>query len=397
MDSFLKGLRKETKTKPASECLVEVEEFYDTGSYALNRIITGNVYKGIPRGRITTIYGPSQSGKSLIAAHTAANALKRGQIDHVFWIDSEGGGLKILKNYNVDMSKVEYVPVEDAEHACIQATKIFEALIAARKEWEENPDENDEPRVLLVLDSLGMLASTKVVTDAVEKDKMVADQGMQAKVRNAFMRTVCMRSVMSNCSMIIINHEYKDPSQMYPSKVHNMAGGSLAELASHVIIQSSKLMVKGDSTDFFTGKEGTVENSLQGSFKGNRFKFLSVKNREARMGFEAEVYVDQIYGISRYDGIIRPAIDLGFIQEVRGGYIVPSYKETRVTYKELVANDEIWATFLEEFNKKSEELMQYGSKFDEAIAEIEEEVKAKEKQLIVESTSDGNIENKEEN
>ena len=75
---LLKGLRKKNDTKTAAESDTIVTDFYDTGSMALNRVITGNVHNGIPRGRITTIYGPSQSGKSLIAAQVVANAFKDG-------------------------------------------------------------------------------------------------------------------------------------------------------------------------------------------------------------------------------------------------------------------------------------------------------------------------------
>ena len=86
----------------------------------------------------------------------------------------------------------------------------------------------------------------------------------------------------------------------------------------------------------------------------------------------------------------------GFIQEVRGGYIVPTYKDTRVTYKELVSKDEIWDSFIDKFNEESAKKMAYTSKSDDAIAEIAEEVatikgqteknKKKQKQLIVEDS-----------
>ena len=222
---------------------------------------------------------------------------------------------------------------------------------------------------------------------------MVADQGMAAKTRNALIRTLMMRVVVSNCSLVVINHEYSNPGQMYPSKIHNMAGGQGIEYASHVILQASKLMVKDGDTEFATGKEGSGENHV-GFYKGNRMRFFCTKNRVIKPAFEADVYIDFDTGISKYDGIIQDAVKYGFIQEVRGGYVVPTYKETRVTYKELVSKDEIWDTFIEKFNEESAKKMAYTSKSDDAIAEIAEEVatikdeteknKKKQKQLIVE-------------
>lgn len=388
---LLKSLRKKNDTKTAAEADPIVREFYDTGSYALNRVITGNVKKGIPRGRITTIYGPSQSGKSLIAAQTVANAFRDNQIDACFWIDSEGGGSQLLQNFGVDLEKVEYVPVLDAEDACVKLVNIYESLVQSRKDWEKDPDANDEPRVLVVLDSFGGLASSKVVSDAVDKDKMVADQGMAAKTRNSLIRTLMMRVVVSNCSLIVINHEYSNPGQMYASKIHNMAGGQGIEYASHVILQASKLMVKDGDTEFFTGKES--DGNHVGFYKGNRMRFFCTKNRVIKPAFEADVYIDFDTGISKYDGIIKDAVAYGFINEVRGGYQVPSYKETRVTYKELVSKDEIWDTFIDKFNEESAKKMAYRSRSEDAISEIEEEIAGlktakKEKKLIVEGSND---------
>ena len=388
---LLKTLRKKNDTKTAAESDKKIKEIYDTGSYALNRVITGNVNKGVPRGRITTIYGPSQSGKSLIAAQVVAKALKNGQIDGCFWVDSEGGGTQLLKNFGADLEKVEYVPVLDAEDACVKLVNIYEQLVQAHSEWEKDPDSNDEPKYIVVLDSFGGLASSKVVSDAVDKDKMVADQGMAAKTRNSLIRTLMMRVVVSNCSLIVINHEYQNPGQMYVSKVHNMAGGQGIEYASHVILQASKLMVKEGDTEFATGKE--TDGNHVGFFKGNRMRFFCTKNRVIKPAFEADVYIDFDTGISKYDGIIKDAVAYGFINEVRGGYVVPSYKETRVTYKELVSNDAIWDTFLDKFNEESAKKMAYTSKSDDAIAEIASEIediknKKREKQLVVEGSND---------
>ena len=372
---LLKGLRKKNDTGTAADADAIVHEFYDTGSFALNRVITGDVHKGVPRGRITTVYGPSQSGKSLIAAQVVANALKAGQIDGCFWVDSEGGGTQLLQNFGVDLEKVEYVPVLDAEDACVKLVNIYESLVQAHKEWEKDPENNDEPKYIVVLDSFGGLASSKVVSDAVDKDKMVADQGMAAKTRNALIRTLMMRVVVSNCSLVVINHEYSNPGQMYPSKIHNMAGGQGIEYASHVILQASKLMVKDGDTEFATGKEIAEGEKHVGFFKGNRLRFFCTKNRVIKPAFEADVYIDFDTGISKYDGIIKDAVAYGFIQEVRGGYIVPTYKDTRVTYKELVSKDEIWNTFIDKFNEESAKRMAYKSRSEDAVSEIENEVK----------------------
>jgi MinD-like ATPase involved in chromosome partitioning or flagellar assembly len=67
-------------------------------------------------GRIFTSFGVSGSGKSLIAANTAALALKNNKVDVVYIFDSEGGTLvNIFKQHSVDMSKVNHIPVASIE------------------------------------------------------------------------------------------------------------------------------------------------------------------------------------------------------------------------------------------------------------------------------------------
>ena len=389
LNETIKSLRKANGNKTAAEStLTNITDYFDTGSMALNRVITGDVNKGFPSGRISCIFGPSQSGKSLIAAQTVANAFKQNKIDVCYWVDSEGGGAQILENFGVDLERVEYIPVADVEEASVSLVKIYDTLAQAHKEWEDDPKNNDRIRAIVVLDSFGGLASSKMISDAVDKDKMVPDMGAAAKGRNALMRALMMRVVKADAALIIINHEYQNPGAMFTSKIHSMAGGLGIEYASHVILQASKLLVKDGDTEFATGKES--DGNHVGFYKGNRMRFFCTKNRVIKPAFEADVYIDFDTGISKYDGIIKDAVAYGFIQEVRGGYVVPTYKDTRVTYKELVANDEIWDTFLDKFNEESAKRMSYTSRSDEAINEIENEIKNK--QLIVEDSNNADIE-----
>ena len=87
--------------------LAKVTEFLSTGSYAINRVLSGSIYNGFPVGRISTIAGESQSGKSLLVANTIIEALKNDKVDVVYIFDSEGGVLvDYFKSNNVDMSKI---------------------------------------------------------------------------------------------------------------------------------------------------------------------------------------------------------------------------------------------------------------------------------------------------
>jgi len=139
-----------------------------------------------------------------------------------------------------------------------------------------------------------------------------------------------------------------------------MAGGKGIEFASHVILQCEKLFVKSTDTDFLTGHES--DNDNVGFYKGNKLKFFTVKNRICKPMFTAQVYLDFTTGISKYDGLIEDAVKLGYLQEVRGGYSCPTWNEgKKLTYKDLVKNDDIWQSFLEDFNEQSKQIMEYSN------------------------------------
>ena len=368
---ILKTIRKATGAESLNESsYAEVKEFLDSGSLALNRVLTGDINKGFPVGRISTLFGQSGSGKSLIAANTAALALKNDKIDVVYIFDSEGGTLvNIFKQHGVDMSRVNHIPVASVEQCSVKMLQTYDTLVTAHLEYLEDPSNNDDIRALCILDSYGALAADKLVNDAVNKDKNAMDMGLGAKLKNNLMRGLMMRVVQSNATLLIINHEYQDPGAMFASKVHNMAGGLGIQFASHLILQCEKLLVKSTDTDFMTGLEKGDEDV--GFFKGNKIKFFVVKNRVCKPAYTATVYVDFNTGIAKYDGLVEDAVKMGYLEEVRGGYICKSYSDKRITYKDLITNVNIWKTFIDDFNLKSIETMTYSNSISKNIDEIE--------------------------
>ena len=374
LTQVLKDIKKNTGAESLTESTyAEVQDFLDTGSYALNRVLTGDIHKGFPVGRISTLFGQSGSGKSLIAANTAALALKNNKVDVVYIFDSEGGTLvNIFKQHGVDMSKVNHIPVASVEQCSVKMLQTYDMLVKARQEYLADPDNNDEVRAICILDSYGALAADKLVNDAVSKDRNAIDMGLGARLKNNLMRGLMMRVVQSNATLLIINHEYQDPSAMFASKVHAMAGGLGIQFASHLILQCEKLLIKSTDMDFMTGLEKDDVDS--GFFKGNKIKLFVVKNRICKPAYTATVYVDFNYGIAKYDGLVEDAVKMGYLIDVRGGYECKSYSDKRITYKELIKNDEIWNSFLEDFNSKSIEMMGYSNSITKEIEKINKEI-----------------------
>ncbi len=379
----LKSIKKNTGAETlADSTLAKVTDYLSTGNYAINRVLTGDIYKGFPTGRISCIAGASQSGKSLLVANTVIEALKNDKVDIVYIFDSEGGVLvDYFKQHGVDMTKIMHIPVKSIEDCAVKMLDTYDTLCKAQEEYEDDPDNNDEIRALVVLDSIGALASEKLITDAVKKDQMVSDMGSSAKLRNNLMRGLMMRVPMSKATLLIVNHIYDDPSagMFGMSKIKNMAGGKGLEYSSHVILQCEKLLVKTSNTDFMTGLEDDKSIDEGNFYKGNRLRFFVVKSRIAKPAFQATVYLDFDKGYNKWDGLIEDAVRYGYIQEVRGGYIVPSYSDKRITHKDLITTDEIWASFIEKFNADSIKKMSYSNVISEEISQIEDEVSGDDK------------------
>ena len=175
--SLMKDIRKNTGSTTFKESKYgEIGTWISTGDYGLNRILTGDIYKGIPSGKLTILGGESQSGKSFIAANLAADALNNQDFDMVFYFDSEGGALKeFFESRGCDSDKIEHILVESVEDATVKILNVYDKIV---KYKETNP----EAKFLCILDSLGELVPTKLIADAVDKGRQAQDMGLRAKL-----------------------------------------------------------------------------------------------------------------------------------------------------------------------------------------------------------------------
>lgn len=376
LSEALKSIRKNVGTVDMNKSdIAKPTEFLSTGSYAVNRILSGNIYNGFSVGRITTIAGESQSGKSLLVANTIIEAIKNDKVDVVYYYDTEGGALvNYIESSGIDMSKIQYIPIKSLETCGAKMINLFEELCKIREEYNKDPENNDNLRSLVVLDSIGGLSTDKLIADSEKKDTMIPDMGQAAKTRNNLMRGLIMRVPMSGSTLLIVNHVFDDPSAgMFGiSKIKNMAGGKGVEYSSHCVLQCEKLLVKSANDDYETGFEDKNDPAT-GFYKGNRLSFFVRKSRIVQPFNQTNIYLSLKYGYNKWDGLIEPAIEMGFIEKVHGGYIVKSYSDKKVSKKEILTNDAIWETFIDEFNKKSMEQLGYSNSTSKEIDEMMKE------------------------
>jgi RecA/RadA recombinase len=112
--------------------LSNISSFIDTGSMALNAIISGSLTKGgIPSGRITGFSGPTSCGKTYIINSILANAQKAGRYVVIF--DTENAvDDKGATNMGMDTSKVKYCPVETVEQCRNQISQFLDFFVAKK-------------------------------------------------------------------------------------------------------------------------------------------------------------------------------------------------------------------------------------------------------------------------
>lgn len=293
------------------------------------------------------------SGKSLIVSEIIINSLKEKNYDAVFYLDSEGGILydKLIKS-GIDQSKFLHVPVSTVEECTETLHKIYHDI----KEQRElaKGDESKMPRVLVVIDSLSGLVTTKTITDA-EGGKVVQDMGLSAKLRNTMVKSMMVTVMKTCCPLVVIAHAYENMNAMGPQKFQEMAGGKGIRYASHIVVQSSKSRKRQEDASLGLKGGGSY-------YSANAIRYITYKNRLVKEGLETTMYVDLNKGISKYAGLWDDAIRLGYIQQQGAWYTVPSCSEPTKKFRkdEIAENDDIWNTFLEDMDKQFIKETAYG-------------------------------------
>lgn len=359
INTFLKNLRSKTGSTSIKESRYgEVSNWISTGSLALNRILSGSIRKGIPSGRITILAGESSTGKSLLAALIMSNALKQG-FDHIFYFDSEGGGNnEFFENVGCDSSKIEQILVSSVEDAQL---KILEVYNGIKDLYESTKQDEQKPKFLCVLDSLGALVAEKLLNDA-EKGKVASQMGGRSKKINNLIKAITIPALQTDTAMICINHIYDDPAAMFTNKIKNQGGGKGIQYMGSINVQCTKLLEKDE------------EKNSEQFYSGTHLRFFTVKNRFARPGLECDVYLDFKKGFTRpFESLWDEAIRGGFITSPSQGYFcVPSWKEPERKFRQsqLINNVEIWKTFLNQFEKWSQEDLKYHKLESDADSEL---------------------------
>ena len=156
----------------------DVSSFIDTGSYVLNALLSGNLYGGLPANKITAFAGESATGKTFFVLGCCRQFLADNPSGGVIFFESESAiSSDMIESRGIDTSRMVIFPVATVQEFRTQAVKIIDKYL-------ETP-EDKRPPMMMCLDSLGMLSTSKEVEDTAE-GKDVRDMTKSQLIKGAF-------------------------------------------------------------------------------------------------------------------------------------------------------------------------------------------------------------------
>ena len=266
----------------------DVDSYIDTGSYIFNALLSGSIFGGLPSNKVSCIAGESATGKTFFVMGICKHFLDSNPDAGVIYFESESAITKqMVIDRGIDPNRMVIFPVTTVQEFRTQSLKVLEKYL--------DQDEADRKPILLCLDSLGMLSTTKEVEDTAD-GKETRDM-TRAQVLKAAFRVLTLKLGRAKVPMVITNHTYDVVGSMFPTK--EMGGGSGLKYAASTIVYLSKKKEK-DGTEVI----------------GN---IVHCKNQKSRLTIEnkmVDVRLTYDKGLDRYYGLIDLAVKHGIFKQV---------------------------------------------------------------------------------
>jgi RecA/RadA recombinase len=287
--SLLEKLKKNSTIKD-SAILSKSKFFTDkdmipTAVPMINVALSGRLDGGITPG-LTMWAGPSKHFKTAFSLLMAKSYMDKYPEAILLFYDSEfGTPVKYFETFGIDMDRVLHTPLTNIEQLKFDIMQQF-----------ENIERGD--KLMVILDSIGNLASKKEVEDALE-GKSVADMSRAKQVKSLF-RMVTPHLTIKDIPMVVVNHTYKEIG-MFPKDI---VGGGTGSYYS-----ADNIYILGRQQD----KEGT-------EIVGYHFIINVEKSRYVKEKSKIPISVSFDGGISRYSGLLDLAIESGHVVKPANGW-----------------------------------------------------------------------------
>ena len=258
-------------------------DWVSTGNYTLNYLISGDFNGGIPLGKVTVFAGESGAGKSYICS---GNIIKSAQAQgiYVVLIDTENAlDESWLTALGVDVSEDKLLKLNMA-----MIDDVAKTISEFMKDYKTLPDE-ERPKVMFVIDSLGMLL-TPTDVDQFNKGDMKGDMGRKPKALTSLVRNTVNMIGSHNVGLVCTNHTYASQDMFDPDD--KISGGQGFIYASSIVVAMRKLKLKED-------EDGNKISEV----KGIRAACKVMKTRYAKPFESVQVKIPYETGMNPYSGL----------------------------------------------------------------------------------------------
>lgn len=338
LDSIIKNSGNKFASIVEEGVEADVNGFVDTGSYAFNALLCGSLYGGIASNKILALAGESATGKTYFALGIVSKFLQDNKEGVVLYFDSEQAVTsEMFTSRGVDPKRVAVFPVATIEDFRHQAINIVDKIL-------EEPEEKRKP-VMIVLDSLGMLSTSKEMRDTSE-GKDTRDMTRSQVIRATF-RTLTLKLGKANIPMIMTNHTYSVIGAYVPTK--EMSGGDGLKYAASTIVYLSK----------------KKDKNAEGDVVGNIIHCKLYKSRLTKENQQVDVQLNYDSGLNKYYGLLDIAIKHGIFKKVSTRIELPDGK----TAFEKTINENPEKYFTDTVMKQLEEAVAKEFKYGGGIEE----------------------------
>ena len=320
--SLLDKLKKNSTIKEAAilsqSKFFAAKDMIQTSIPALNVALSGDLEGGYTPG-LTMWAGPSKHFKTAFSLLMAKAYLDKYSDSVILFYDSEfGTPQSYFSNFGIDTERVVHTPITDVEQLKFDVMNQL-----------QNIERGD--RVMILVDSIGNLASKKEVEDALEQ-KSVGDMTRAKQIKSLF-RMVTPHLTLKDIPMVVVNHTYMEIG-MFPKAI---VGGGTGSYYS-----ADNIYILGRQQE----KEGT-------ELIGYSYIINVEKSRYVREKAKIPVTVRFDGGVSRFSGLLDMALESGHVIKPSNGWYSRVNAETgEVEPKKWrladTDNDEFWNTILEQ-------------------------------------------------
>ena len=312
-------------------------DWISTGNYALNYLISGDFNRGIPLGKVTVFAGESGAGKSYICSgNIVKNAQEQGI--YVVLIDTENALDEAwLQALGVDtdpskLLKLNMAMIDDVAKTIATFISDYKAL----------PD-GERPKVLFVVDSLGMLLTPTDVKQFDDGD-MKGDMGRKPKALTALVRNCVNMFGSYNLGLVCTNHTYASQDMFDPDD--KISGGQGFIYASSIVVAMKKMKLKED-------EDGNKISDVMGIRAGCKV----MKTRYAKPFEGMQIKIPYETGMNPYSGMVDLAEKRGMLKKEGNSlvFVTPDGEVIKQFRKKWEANEDgCLDKIMENFGKHQE-------------------------------------------